>query len=321
MDTLPKSPCYVGIDISKARLDLAARTEGTTTEWSGANDEVGIRDVIQHLQQLESALIVVEATGGYEVPLVGALGNATLPVVVVNPRQVRRFAQALGKLAKTDRLDAGILAEFAEKLKPTPRPLPDAQAQELGAVLTRRRQVVEMIVAEQNRLGSAHAKVREGIKANLEWLARQLAELDKELGRLVRESPLWREKDDLLQSTPGVGPVLSRTLLAELPELGQLDRKQIACLVGVAPLNRDSGMQRGKRQVWGGRSQVRAVLYMAALQATRYNPAIQTFYQRLLKAGKAKKVALVACMHKLLTILNAMIKHRTPWRQPEPYAP
>ncbi len=320
MVTSPRTHCYVGIDVAKARLDLVARTNGTTTEWGTTNDAVGITQVAQRLGELRPDLIVLEATGGYETPLVGALGAASLPVVVVNPRQVRRFAQALGHLAKTDKLDARVLAQFAEMVKPTVRPLRDEKAQELGAVLARRHQVVEMITAEKNRLASAHPKVQPRIKANLDWLARQLAELDDELGQLIRQSPLWREQDDLLRSMPGVGPVLSLTLLAELPELGQLDRKEIAALVGVAPLNRDSGTMRGKRLIWGGRNQVRAVLYMATLQATRFNPVIQAFYERLLQAGKAKKVALVACMHKLLTILNAMIKHQTPWRHVTPAA-
>jgi transposase len=321
MISSPKAHCFVGIDVAKAQLDLAAKTNDTVTQWSATNDDVGISQVAERLRDLGPDLIVLEATGGYELHLVGALGAASLPVVVVNPRQVRRFAQALGHLAKTDKLDARILAQFAEMVKPSVRPLPDEKAQELGGVLTRRRQVVEMITAEKNRLAGAHPKVQPRITANLDWLARQLAELDDELGRLIRQSPLWREKDELLQSTPGVGPVLSRTLLAELPELGQLGRKQIAVLVGVAPLNRDSGTLRGKRLVWGGRGQVRSVLYMAALQATRYNPVIQAFYQRLLQAGKPKKVALVASMHKLLTILNAMVKHQTPWRQTATQSP
>ena len=321
MDASSPVPSYVGIDVAKAQLDLAMSSAGTITQWQAANDERGIGQLVARLQELGPTLVVLEATGGYELPLVGALGAGGLPVVVINPRQVRRFAQALGTLAKTDKLDARILAQFAATVQPTPRPLPDEQTQELSAILARRRQVVEMITAEKNRLPPAHRAVRERIKANLSWLERQLADLDDELGRSIRQSPLWREKDALLQSTPGVGPVLACTLLAELPELGRLNRQQIAALVGVAPLNRDSGLLRGRRLVWGGRAQVRRVLYMSALQAARFNPVIKTFYQRLLTAGKAKKVALVACMHKLLTILNAMMKHQTAWGKREPHLP
>jgi len=238
-----------------------------------------------------------------------------LPVVVANPRQIRDFAKATGKLAKTDAIDARVIAHFAAAVKPTPRPLPDDQAQEFGDALARRRQVVEMITAERNRLSSARNKaVRRHIKDHITWLERELVDTDNDLRRSVKESPVWREKDNLLRSVPGVGPVLSATLLADLPELGTLDRKQIAALVGVAPLNRDSGNFRGKRTVWGGRAKVRATLYMATLAATRHNAVIRAFYQRLCAAGKDHKVALTACMRKLLTILNAMLKHRTPWR-------
>jgi transposase len=258
---------------------------------------------------------VLEATGGFELPLTGALAAAGLPVVVVNARQVRDFAKATGRLAKTDALDAAVLAQFAEAVRPPPRPLPDAATQALSALLTRRRQLLAMRTAEQNRVATAPPAVRREIQAHLAWLTRRLATLDDDLGRTIRESPVWREKDDLLQSVPGVGPGLARTLLAGLPELGTLTHKQVAALVGVAPLNRDSGTWRGRRMVWGGRAPVRAALYMSALVATRCNPVIRTFYQRLCAAGKAKKVALTACMHKLLTILNAMVKHRTPWRE------
>lgn len=247
-------------------------------------------------------------------PLAGALAEAALPVVVVNPRQGRDFAKATGRLAKTDALDARILAHFAEVVRPAPRPLPDATSQELSALLARRRQLIEMLTAENTRLPRAARPVRQGILSHVKWLERQLGKTDEDLARMIRESPLWREKDDLLTSAPGVGPVMSATLLANLPELGSLDRKQIAALVGVAPLNRDSGTLRGTRTIWGGRAQVRATLYMAALVATRRNPVIHAFSQRLLAAGKAKKVALTACMRKLLTMLNAMLTHRTPWR-------
>lgn len=236
-------------------------------------------------------------------------------MVVVNARQVRDFAKATGQLAKTDAIDAAVLAHFAEAVRPALRPLPDAATQALSALMMRRRQLIEMRTAEQNRLGSAPASVRSRIRAHLTWLTRELAHLDDDLTQTIRESPVWCEKDDLLQSTPAVGPVLARTLLAALPELGTLNRKQIAALVGVAPLNRDSGTLRGRRIVWGGRAHVRAALYMSALVATRYNPVIRAFYQRLCAAGKAKKVALTACMHKLLTILNTMLKHGTRWQQ------
>jgi transposase len=237
-----------------------------------------------------------------------------LPVVVVNPRQVRDFAKATGHLAKTDTLDAQVLAQFAEAVRPTPRPLPDAQTQERAARLTRRRQLVEMLVAEKTRRGQASSPIQKQIQVHLTWLERRLRALDEELATAIRSSPLWREKDELLQSMPGVGPVLATTLLASLPELGILSRQQIAALVGVAPLNRDSGTIRGKRTIWGGRAHVRATLYMAAIVASRCNPMIRAFYHRLCAAGKAKKVALTACMRKLLTILNAMLRTRRPWQ-------
>ena len=302
---------YVGIDVAKERLDLASRPSGSF--WHSSNDEGGITEVVSRLKELSPALVVLEATGGLELPLVDALAAAGLPVVVVNPRQVRDFARATGKLAKTDRLDAQVLAHFAEGVRPKPRPLPDIKAQLLGALLARRRQLVGMLIAERNRLSSALPRVRPGIQEHISWLETRLTALDGELGQTLQGSPLWREKEDLLQGVPGVGPILSLTLLAELPELGTLDRRQIAALVGVAPLNRDSGTSRGKRAVWGGRATVRAALYMAALVASRFNPIIKAFYQRLLSKGKPKKVALTACMRKLLTFLNAMLKHRTTW--------
>jgi len=305
---------YVGIDVAKAHLDVAVGPGGQ--EWRVANQEEGVQEVVERLQALSPALVVLEATGGLEVPLVAALAAAAMPTVVVNPRQVRDFAKATGRLAKTDRLDARILARFAEAVRPPPRPLPDAQAQVLMALLTRRRQVVTMLTAEKNRLGAALPPVRKRIQGHTTWLQQELADLDKELGNTLRQSPVWREKENLLRSVPGVGPVLSLTLLAELPELGDLDRRQIAALAGVAPLNRDSGTLRGKRTIWGGRAKVRTALYMGTLAATQHNPLIRAFYERLLAAGKPKKVALTACMHKLLTILNAMLKHRTPWRVP-----
>ena len=256
---------------------------------------------------------MLEATGGFEVDVAGALAAAGLPTAVVNPRQVRDFARATGLLAKTDQLDAQALAHFAEAVRPEPRPLPDAQAQELSALLLRRRQLVDMLTAEKNRVSLAAARIRPQIQTHIAWLQQQLADLDRDLGQLIRSSPVWRAKDDLLRSVPGVGPVLATTLVASLPELGTLTRQQIAALVGVAPLNRDSGTWRGRRTVWGGRAHVRAVLYMSTLVAVRHNPALRAFYERLRHAGKLPKVALTACMRKLLTILNAMLKHQTRW--------
>jgi transposase len=301
---------FVGIDVSKAQLDVALRPEG---RFAAPNTEVGIAQVLTRLQAVSPTLVVLEATGGLEIPLTGALAAAGMPVVVVNPRQVRDFAKATGKLAKTDALDAQTLAHFAEVMRPEPRPLPDEQTQTLAALLTRRRQLVEMLTAEKNRLASARTPVRKSLCTHITWLERELSHTDRDLAHAIRESPVWREKEEILQSTPGVGPVVTTTLLANLPELGTLTAKQIAALVGVAPFNRDSGTLRGTRTVWGGRAQVRAVLYMGTLVATRFNPVIRAFYQRLCAAGKPKKVALTACMRKLLIILNAMLKHRTPW--------
>jgi transposase len=279
-----------------------------------ANDAPGIIEVVQRLAQLHPKLVVLEATGGFQMPLAAALASAGLPLSMVNPRQVRDFARATGKLAKTDQLDAQVLAHFAEAVRPTPYPLPDAQTQELTALLTRRHQVVEMLTAEKNRLGATRSEaVRQRVQDHIRWLEQELADLDDDLDHTLRESPLWREKDNLLRSVPGIGRVVSITLLADLPELGALSRYRIAALVGVAPLNRDSGRFRGKRTVWGGRARVRAALYMAALTASRYNPIIKAFYHRLCSAGKARKVALTACMRKLLIILNSMVKHQQTW--------
>lgn len=305
------TPCCVGIDVSKHQLDVAVRPSGEC--WSVPHDEPGLSTLVTRLQALAPTLIVLEATGGLEVTVASALAAAQLPTAVVNPRQVRDFGRSTGQLAKTDRLDAQVLAHFAEAVRPTPRPVPDAQAQELSALLLRRRQLLEMLIAEKNRLSLAPQRIRFQIQVHIEWLHQQLTDLDRDLGQLVRSSPVWREKDDLLRSVPGVGPVLATTLLANLPELGTLNRKQIAALVGVAPFNRDSGTLRGHRTVWGGRAQVRAILYMSTLVAVRHNPALKTFYARRRAAGKPPKVSLTACMRKLLTILNAMLKHRTRW--------
>lgn len=306
-------PVFVGIDVAKATLEVAVRPSGEG--WQLANEEAALLPLITRLHALGPTLVVLEATGGFEHAVVAALAAAAVPVVVANPRQVRDFARATGQLAKTDRIDAQTLALFAERVRPTPRPLPDEAAQALDAVLTRRRQLLEMLTAERNRLGLARTPVARRIGTHIRWLQRELAEVDRDLGRLIEQSPVWRAQDDLLQSVPGVGPIVSRTLLGELPELGRLTHKQIAALVGVAPLARDSGTARGRRLVWGGRAPVRAVLYMGALVATRWNPVIRAFYERLRAAGKPKKVALVACMRKLLTILNAMARSGTAWRQ------
>ena len=302
---------FVGIDVSKAQLDVAVRPTGQ--RWVVSYDQTGIEGLIPQIVDLEPALVLLEATGGLELPLVAALAAAALPVVVVNPRQVRDFARATGTLAKTDTLDAGVLAHFADAVRPEVRPLKDAETQVLNSLTARRHQVMTMLVSEKNRLGTAIGAVSPRIEAHIAWLEQELSDLDKGLRQTLRRSPVWREKDDLLRTVPGVGEQISLTLLANLPELGTLNRRQIAALVGVAPYNRDSGTLRGKRAVWGGRSRVRAVLYMGALVASRHNPAIRDFYQRLLAAGKPKKVALVASMRKLLVILNGMLKHGSPW--------
>lgn len=304
-------PVFVGIDVAKATLDVAVSP--TAERWTLAYTEREVAGLVTRLTSLHPALVVLEATGGLEGPLVGALATAGLPVVVVNPRQVRDFAKATGTLAKTDALDAAVLAHFAAAVRPTPRPLPDAATQALAALVTRRRQLVGMLTAERNRLAQAPRALRAEIQGHITWLQRRLGRLDEDLNQAIRTSPAWRAQDDLLQSAPGVGPVLARTLLASLPELGTLNRKAIAALVGVAPLNRDSGTFRGRRRVWGGRAAVRAVLYMGTLVAVRHNPVLRAFYQRLRAAGKLPKVALTACMRKLLTILNAMVKHQQRW--------
>jgi len=305
---------FVGIDVAKAELEVVVRPSGA--RWTVTNNPVGLAQVQERLQASAPSLIVLEATGGYEVAVVAALATAALPVVVLNARQVRDFARATGRLAKTDAIDAGVLAHFAEVVRPPVRPLPDTMTQSLQAWLLRRRQLVEMLLAEEQRRSRAPRPIQRQIDQHVRWLRAQLGAVEKDLAQTLRESPVWREKDNLLRSVPGVGPVLTTTLLGDVPELGQLNRKQIAALIGVAPLNRDSGTYRGRRAVWGGRAHVRATLYMATLTAARYNPVIRAFYERLVAAGKPKKVALTACMRKLLTILNAMIARRTAWKPP-----
>jgi transposase len=303
---------FVGIDVAKRQLDIAERPGGE--RWAMGNDGAGIAALLERLSGAGPiALIVLEATGGYEIPVVAALTAVGLPVVVVNARQVRDFARAVGKLAKTDAIDAAILAQFAEAVRPERRALPAELTQTLQSWLARRRQLLEMLLAEEQRLAIAVRGLRAPIQQHVEWLRRQMRDIDTELQGLIRQSPVWREQENLLRTVPGVGPVLATTLRADLPELGRLNRKQIAALVGVAPLNWDSGQQRGARHIWGGRAPVRTALYMATVSAVRCNAVIRAFFERLCAAGKPKKVAITACMRKLLTILNAMMHSRTGW--------
>jgi transposase len=306
----PEQP-WLGIDVAKAWLDVASSSEERV--WRVSNDHAGITTLVADLVARAPQLVVLEATGGQETAVTAALATAGVTVAVVNPRQVRDFARATGQLAKSDALDARVLALFAARVQPPPRPLPDVVAQELAALLARRRQLVEMRTAEQHRRPTLAARLRPALDAHVVWLSQQIAELDQELDRTLRASPVWREKEDLLRTIPGIGPVVARTLLGELPELGTLNRWEVAALAGVAPLNQDSGRHQGKRRTWGGRAPVRAALYMAAVTATRCNPTIRALYTRLRVAGKPAKVALVACMRKLLTIANAILRDATPW--------
>src|SRR6204780_4494154 len=300
---------FVGIDVAKAALDVFLGCAGTA--FTVANDEVGIRDLVKQLMPAD--FVILEATGGLETPVASALAAAGIAVAIVNPRQVRDFARATGRLAKTDRLDAEVLAHFGEAVRPAARPLADEQAQALEALVARRRQLVEMLTAEKNRRARAPKVLHHSIDEHIRWLEKRLSMFDDELGELIRNTPLWRERDELLRSVPGVGKVLSSTLLAQLPELGMLNRKQIAALAGLAPFNRDSGSMRGSRCIWGGRAQVRRVLYMATVAGIRSNPAV---YLRLRANGRHAKPALVACMRKFLVILNAMLHHKTDWQIP-----
>ena len=304
---------FVGIDVAKQHLDIHVRP--TDERFRLLRDEAGLGNLVERLRPLGPVLVVLEATGGYEVPVAAALGSAGLPVAVVNPRQIRDFARATGQLAKTDTLDALIIARFAEAVQPEARPLPTAQAQALGELVARRRQLTDMLGAESNRQQQAHdPRLQRRIATHIRWLTKALAELEADLDDTIRSSPLWRAQDNLLQSVPGVGGVTAFTLIADLPELGHLDRRKIAALVGIAPLNRDSGAWRGRRMIAGGRPTVRCVLYMAALTAIRFNPVIAHFYQRLTAAGRPKKVALIAAMRKLLTMLNAILRDQRPWQ-------
>ena len=307
---------FVGIDVSKAQLDVAIHLQDGARDFP--NDSKGIKKLVAFLQNLAPTLVVLEATGGYEMPVACALGAAQVPVAVVNPRQTRDFAKSTGRLAKTDAIDAAVLAHFAHAVRPEVRPLPDGDARELQALVARREQLQDMVTAEKNRRGTAIESLRAGLAKHIAWMEKQIAALDSVLDRMIRSSPIWREKDETLRTAPSIGAKTSSKMLARLPELGTLDRRQIAALVGVAPFNHDSGPFRGERHIWGGRADVRSALYMATLSAIRWNPVIKELYQRLKAKGKKSKVALVACMRKLLTILNAMLKNNTPWQD---YAP
>lgn len=306
------TPLYIGIDVAKEQLDVAVGATGEA--WSVTNDDSGIHTLLEDLGSRTCGMVVLEATGGFEVPVVSALAAAGIPVVVANPRQVRNFARATGQLAKTDRLDARVLALFAERIRPEVRPLPDDAARLLDALLTRRRQISGMIVAERNRQGFAPAPLKKSIEKHIRWLQREIDSVDADLSKAIQASPVWRAKEALYRGVPGIGPVISRTLIADLPELGQLSHREIASLVGLAPLARDSGTMKGKRMVFGGRAPVRSALYMAAVVGVRHNAVIRAFYQRLRERGKPPKVALIACAHKLLTILNSMARTGESWR-------
>jgi transposase len=313
MERHPASPSFVGIDVSKDRLDVHVRPSGQA--FAVARDGKGLEQLVSDLRALAPTLIVLEATGGFEITVAAALASASLPLAVVNPRQIRDFARATGRLAKTDTLDAQIIALFAERIRPEARPLADADSQNLAELVARRRQVVELLGMETNRLHQArNPRVQRMLKATLKTLKAQLAELDRDIDDTIKRSPIWRAADDLLTSVPGVGDVTAHTLIADLPELGRLDRRRVAALVGVAPVNRDSGQMRGKRTIAGGRADVRRALYMAALSAIRWNPIISQHYKSLVERGRPKKVALIACMRRLLGILNAIMRTKTPWQ-------
>jgi transposase len=307
-------PVSIGIDVSKAELVIALHPSGE--QWTSATTGGALEALIARLQTVAPQIIVVEATGGYERALVAMAASVGLPVAVINPRQVRAYAQALGRTAKTDAIDADVLARFGAQMQPAVRPVPDTATQALEALVTRRRQLLDMLGAEQRRLAQAPptGRITRDLRNHIRWLERRIDDVDEEIGTAIQASPVWRVSDDLLRSVPGIGPTTARTLLAELPELGRLDRRAIAALVGVAPFNCDSGTHRGQRHIWGGRASVRACLYMAALVATRHNPTLRAFYRRLRDAGKPAKVALVAVMRKLLTIVNAMLKHQSRWQ-------
>jgi transposase len=304
---------FVGVDVSKDSLDVAIGSEKQIIAF--ANDQKGVDALVKKLRQIDAQLTIFESTGGYALLATSSLAEARLPVVIVNPRQVRDFAKSAGILAKTDAIDARVIARFAEAVKPEVRPLKDQQTSELTALVTRRRQIIEMIVAERNRLKLANKRNKKDIEDHIRWLKKRLDKIETDIGKMIQSSPIWRCKDDILQSVPGIGPVTSASLICDLPELGVLSPKKIAMLVGLAPLNCDSEKYKGRRRIWGGRASVRSGLYMATMAAIRCNPAIKGFYQRLTAAGKCHKVAVTACMRKLLIIVNAMLRHQTLWQQ------
>jgi transposase len=302
---------FAGIDVAKDTLEVFIRPDNIRESFS--NDEPGRTNIARLLASMKPALVILEASGGYEIPVVEVCALHSLNVVVVNPRQIRDFAKACGKLAKTDAIDAEVIARFGEVIRPELRPLKDADAQRLQALVARRRQLVQMLTEEKNRLQIAPTWTKPDIEAHIEWLTTCINKAGKDISGLIKKTALWREKENLLRTFKGVGPVNACTLLARLPELGQLNKKKIAALAGLAPINRDSGKYRGRRTIFGGRADVRAALYMATLSAVSHNPVIKAFYERLIHAGKLRKVALTACMHKVLIILNAMLKTNTPW--------
>ena len=308
-------PIVVGIDVSKDEFVIC--TSPSDERWASPTDPTAVERLVARLRALMPHLIVMEATGGYEASLAAACAAAELPLAIVNPRQVRAFAQAIGRTAKTDAIDAALLALFGARVQPTPRALPSAETTQLAQLVARRRQLLEMLTAERQRLaqlGTTTGPVARDLRNHIRWLEKRVTDADDDINTAIQQSPVWRVNDDLLRSVPSIGPNVSRTLIAELPELGTLNRRAIAALVGVAPFNCDSGRFRGRRMIWGGRPSVRGALYMAALVASRHNPVLARFYQRLRAAGKPGKVALVAVMRRLLTIINAMIKHQTTWR-------
>lgn len=312
----PVAPMFVGIDVSKHRLDVHSRPSGE--QWSVSNDASGHDELVAKLVELKPELVVLEATGGYQAQVVAELALHEVRVAVVNPRQVRDFAKATGRLAKTDAIDAAAIAHFAESIRPEPRPMLDEDTLELQALMTRRRQLIDMRTAEINRLETCRVeRVRKDIAKTIAWLTRRIGQTDEDIDKMIRRTPLWRDREDLLSSVTGVGKTTARTLMTDLPELGALNRREIAALVGLAPFNNDSGKRTGKRSIRGGRAEVRSVLYMATITAARCNPTIRSMYCRLLDAGKLKKVALIACARKLLTILNAMVRTKTPWLLPQ----
>lgn len=302
---------YIGIDVAKDSMEVAVHE--SQEKWSFTNDETGIAKLITRMKKLKLSLIVMEATGGYEVAVAAELHSLSFPVAVVNPRHIRDFARSVGILAKTDALDAKVIARYAAMVQPTPRSLPTEETRRLGVIMMRRRQIVAMRTAEKNRLHQADPAIKGRIKVHITWLEQELDDINKELKQMIESNPEWKEKSDIIQSVPGVGQNLAMTILSDFPELGQLNRKQAAALSGVAPFNRDSGAMRGKRSIWGGRGVVRTAVYMSIISAIRFNPQIKVFYQRMVQAGKIRKVAMVACMRKLLCILNVMLKNHASW--------